>query len=326
VPNECRQSQEVARPPRRLAIAQTVCRPLPPLLGQRLCEVIYPWSVASRHSFDFIVRCQTGSVFEGNTGDFPCWPFGVQGYNTFRNWGIALAIVRNGDTIIEVGANTGTETMGFSDIVSATGRVFAFEPVPCNLDRLENNLRLNNTRNVLILPFALGDRRGVASFGLPAKRNSGVGHLDGNAEADNTIQVKIETLDDMADQIGESKLIVMDAEGAEILVLRGGRKYIQKYMPVVVVEAHRRLLDRMGFSLEALYREIVELDYEVFQIATFGLRRIRPRVPLERYQGDWVGVPSGRVQTVKKIRSSLRKCLFLPCIAGLNPMTAGARR
>ena len=61
------------------------------------------------------------------------YPFAVHGYFYCTAWGITLAIFAPGDTIVEVGANVGTETIGFSDIVGRSGRVIAFEPVPANI-------------------------------------------------------------------------------------------------------------------------------------------------------------------------------------------------
>mgnify|MGYP001460480885 CR=1 FL=1 len=45
---------------------------------------------------------------------------------------IALALVSKGESIIEVGANIGTETVYYSDIVGSHGNVYAFEPFPPN--------------------------------------------------------------------------------------------------------------------------------------------------------------------------------------------------
>ncbi len=313
------------RPPWRLVLAQTICRPLPPFLSQRVRAVLYPWSAALRHSFEYVVRCQTGSLFKGNTGDFTCYAISVHGYNTFRNWAIALGITQPGDTIIEVGANTGTETMGFSDIVGPTGKVFAFEPVPRNLNVLTENLGLNHATNVKVYPIALADRPGTAKFQLPTAANSGIGRLDSGTDSEGTIEVKLERLDDLAEEIGPSSLIAMDAEGAELLVLRGGRKYIERFMPVIILEARQVLLERMGLSLEALRGELAGLGYEILLIDKVGLKEIPSGAGIEAHQGDWLCVPAGRRKLVSSVQSSLRKCMFLPCISGLNPMTASAR-
>ena len=317
--------QERSPVPLRLSLARVLCRALPPVLGQRLRSIVYPWNTALRHSADYVVRCQTGSLFKANTGDFTCYPMSVHGYNTFRNWAIALAVVRPGDTIIEVGANTGTETMGFSDFVGPSGKVIAFEPLPRNLKMLDVNLRLNKTRNVTVLPLALGNKQGTAEFHLPTSTNSGIGYLKPGGGSGDAITVEVETLDNLADRIGPSKLMAMDAEGAELLVLQGGRKYVSRHKPIVILEAQKVLLDRLGLSLAALRDELTGLGYELFLIERWGLKRLSPTVPLEQYQGDWLCVPGGGGGAVEAIRSSLWKCALMPCIPGFNPMTRASR-
>lgn len=145
--------------PVRLAIAQRVCRNLPPLFAQRLRSVIYPFEQASRDDYEFIVRAQTGSIFKNTTSDYHAYPFSVHGYSDWRNWAIALALCSPGDTIVEVGANVGTETIGFADIVGSLGKVYAFEPLPSNLIALEDIMRLNQLQNVTILPSLWSRRR-----------------------------------------------------------------------------------------------------------------------------------------------------------------------
>ena len=44
-------------------------------------------------------------------------------------------MTNNGDVILEVGANVGTETVSYADIVGPDGIVHAFEPVPSNVSR-----------------------------------------------------------------------------------------------------------------------------------------------------------------------------------------------
>lgn len=53
----------------------------------------------------------------GTTRDFHLHVLAIHGYYDWRVLVIAGAICSQGDTIVEVGANVGTETLGFADIV-----------------------------------------------------------------------------------------------------------------------------------------------------------------------------------------------------------------
>jgi FkbM family methyltransferase len=307
----------------RLALAQRICRSLPPVLSQRVRAVLYPWTCALRDSLDFIVTCQTGSLLKGNTGDFPAYPVAIHGYNIIRSLAIAIAECVRGDTVIEIGANTGTETVSFADIVGPSGKVFAFEPLPSNVALLCQNRELNGASNIVVMPFALADRRGKLRFTSPTGTNSGVGHLSNGSDSAAALEVNAETLDEMAAQIGPAKLIAMDVEGAEILVLRGARQYIQRYRPTMIMESDPRLLARIGFSSGDLYGAIAEMGYEVFEIGKFRLRKLE--IDSLGRKSDWLCVASERASTVQRIQASLWKCLLMPCVVCMNPVTAVGR-
>jgi hypothetical protein len=87
----------------------------------RVRKRLYPAARALQDDHAFAVRAQTGSVLRCRTSDKHAYAFGVHGYNDWRLWAIALATCARGDTIVEIGANVGTETVGFSDIVGPAG-------------------------------------------------------------------------------------------------------------------------------------------------------------------------------------------------------------
>jgi hypothetical protein len=59
-------------------------------------------------------------------------------------------IVSPGDWVIDVGANVGQYTLRLSELVKASGRVFAFEPIPQTFELLAANCLLAPYRNVTL--------------------------------------------------------------------------------------------------------------------------------------------------------------------------------
>src|SRR5579872_6576850 len=313
--------------PFRLSLAQKICRPLPPLISQRVRGLVYPLRCAYRDDFKYIVRSQTGSVFQGSTGDFHGYPFSVHGYYEWRNWAIALALCSPGDTIIEIGANIGTETVGFRDIVGDAGRVFAFEPLPSNFQALRRVLLLNGCKNVNAFPLALGRASGKARFAPPDKKGaSGSGHFAVNGERDSTniIEVECATLDSLSPMIGTARMIFIDTEGAETAVIEGAGEYITRHQPAIVLEASPQLLVRAGSSLEELHVLLKSLAYETFVISRFGLAV--PRKLETAHSANWLCLPAGRQMSVRRIRRFLGACGLLPCVSGLNPLSNSRNR
>jgi FkbM family methyltransferase len=193
---------------------------------------VYPQSLAHRQHHEFTVRSVTGSPFSGTTSDQVAYPFDVHGYFNWRNVAIASAVCDPGAVIFDVGANIGSETVGFSDIVGQRGAVYAFEPYPPNLELLRRNAQQTRSQNVTVFPQALSDRGGEVAFSLPTGENSGSGQVREVEPSDEpadpgVVRVARPTLDSLRTQLRTPRLIVMDVEGHEQLaVLRGAEQLL----------------------------------------------------------------------------------------------------
>ncbi|HEY2771422.1 MAG TPA: FkbM family methyltransferase [Solirubrobacteraceae bacterium] len=307
-------------PSARLRTARMACALLPPLGAQRLRDVIYPRSAAREDDWAFTVRAATGSPFSGRTSDFVGYPMAVHGYFNWRNVAIAGAVCRPGDVIVEVGANIGTETVSFSDVVGANGQVYAFEPFAPNLTVLERNAAQTKHRNVRVMPIALSDHAGEVSFAAPPRENSGVGHLlAGNETPDEASVVSTRTLDSLLGEMGTPRLVVIDAEGHEGAIVAGAREFLRALRPVVVLEVIDELLARSGSSPELIAEWLEELAYDVLRIERLSLQPIRARGPIPR-ASDWIAVPRPSGDSVRRVERMLKRCGLLPCVTGLNPL------
>ncbi len=301
-----------------LTLAQFVCRPLPPLLAHRVRERVYTIGRATADDYPFSVRSQTGSLFHGRTVERHAYYFSVLGYCFWRNLAVALAVCKPGDHIIEVGANVGTETVGFSDIVGAKGKVSAFEPVPANIENLKAALAQINHPNVQIHPYALSDKNAQVRFAAPpSAHKSGIGHILTENDSDEQDVFEVESLRLDSLDLEPAALIFIDVEGAEAEVLEGGRDFIHANQPVLMVEVIPRQLQRAGTSVEALHRIISSLGYEAFSLGRAGLGKPEYDVVAT----DWVCIPTTQRDQAAEIDKMLRLCAYLPCAFGLNPIS-----
>lgn len=311
----------MTRKPFRLALAQKICRPLPPLISQRVRTVIYPQVLAFRDDYEFEVRVLTGSRSTHRTSAFHGYPFSVHGYYEWRNWAIALAVCSSGDHIIEIGANIGTETVGFADIVGKEGRVYAFEPFPNNVKALQEIVTLNGCDQVIVLTQAVGAIGGKVKFVCPPdKHASGIGFVSRADSAGDgpVIEVECVTLDSLQQTLGPCRAIFIDAEGAEVDIMRGGTSYIREFQPVIVCEASPKNLHRAHLGLRDLHEAITALGYKAYRIGRFG---IRDAVLTTSHAANWLCIPLSQQHVLASVRRMIRWCGFLPCIPGLNPMT-----
>jgi FkbM family methyltransferase len=299
-----------------------ICRPLPPIVAQKVRAIVYPFSMARRDDLEVTVRSQTGSSFTGRTADFHSYPFSVQGYSDWRNTAIARALGKPGDTIVEIGANVGTETVGFSDIVGPSGQVHAFEPLPSNVRALERVIEALRHQNVRLHSVALGDRAGVMTFVVPRQRHeSGMGHLlqAGEAVSTSAITVDCATLDDYADTIDRASILFMDTEGEEVRILNGARSFLTRLSPVIVLEASPQHLRRAGFTLKDLRLALLDLGYVPYAIKRFQAAAIESDDMA--HCDNWICVPPAKAASIiKRVNRYLLRCAFMPCVGSLNPL------
>jgi FkbM family methyltransferase len=71
-----------------------------------------------------------------------------------------LSSIKEGDIIIDAGADIGLFSVLAAFKVKEKNRVIAVEPEPNNLKILRENVELNYLKNVIIVPKALYDKPG----------------------------------------------------------------------------------------------------------------------------------------------------------------------
>jgi FkbM family methyltransferase len=69
-----------------------------------------------------------------------------------------LQLLKQGETVYDVGANLGIHAIFMAKHLKNTGRVIAFEPESKSYEALLDNIKLNKLENVTALQLALGDR------------------------------------------------------------------------------------------------------------------------------------------------------------------------
>jgi FkbM family methyltransferase len=174
----------------------------------------------------------------------------------------AAATVRSGDTVVDLGAHVGAYTLRLARLVGATGRVIAVEPDPVHVEYLRRSIADNgfDSRTVLICAAA-SDVTGSARLVRPPHGSSSA-HAwlssDDRAAGDLVPTVR---LDDVLDQ--PARFIKIDIEGAEGLALRGARRVLDTYRPVLLVELHPHLLpDASGETPASLIAGMARAGYE----------------------------------------------------------------
>ena len=210
--------------------------------------------------------------------------------NLFRN------IVKEGDVVVDLGANVGYFTLLAAKLVGSKGKVYSFEPEPRNYGYLLKNIQLNGYDHVIASQKAVADRPGTVKLffcrydtghhtiqkydGIQAYRPDFVDVMK------EFVEVEQVSLDDYFKGIMTPvNVIKMDVEGAEMLALAGMEQLIKRnknlvmlieFFPLLIREMGqppeefaRRLLEDFHFTVS-----VVEHDYSMDKVFSEGHLRI----------------------------------------------------
>jgi FkbM family methyltransferase len=160
--------------------------------------------------------------------------------------------VSPGLTVYDVGAHAGFFTLLASRLAGPSGRVFAFEPRPDNVERLHRNIDANRVTNVDVIPAALSDRSGSAAFVMHESTLEGRLADPGEMSA---ASVRTEAIDALVrDGMAPPDLMKVDVEGAEGGVIRGAARTIDAHRPVMLIEVHSIEAGReVAFAMPCAY-------------------------------------------------------------------------
>jgi FkbM family methyltransferase len=159
----------------------------------------------------------------------------VYGQYYFERNGVAIR-PEPGDYVIDAGAFTGESTIHFAKSVGPNGRVFAFDPVEDHLEVCRLNFSRPGGENIVLLPFAVGDKSIDAPTVRAAQYNPGY-----RASADET-PMAMRRIDDLVidDVIPKIDFLKMDVEGSEMAALRGAEASIRRFRPKLALSIYHK--------------------------------------------------------------------------------------
>jgi FkbM family methyltransferase len=189
---------------------------------------------------------------------------------------VISTLLNPGDTFIDVGANSGFFTLLASRQVGPTGRVLSFEPLPSMRRRIMENLSINGMENVTLYGVALSNSVGEVTFYEGPQGHKGLSSIRPIGEASTILQVPTMQLDDLADKVQSVKLIKIDVEGAEQLVIQGMANLIAQHHPNLIIEITDQYLKPFGHSAQGLSDSLCSLGYRMYKITTKGLIETSP--------------------------------------------------
>lgn len=245
----------------------------------RICEFIRRSVARSAPETPLVI-----SDFQGG-GKFACYLREHMGSQIFFRGAYsqdALALLPSllgpEGVFLDIGANHGEFTVA-AGLASPRGRVIAVEPVTRNQHRLQNNIRLNEFRHVMVIPVALSDKTAELDIYDQSEPyadgtvNEGLTTLFAHSGRAHAVEkVSVCRLDDVYPQWGLERLdlVKLDIEGAELAALRGGEKMLARFRPILIVEIGRESCRAAGHEPEVLAQWLIDHGYRLVRMEDGG--------------------------------------------------------
>ena len=176
---------------------------------------------------------------------------------------------------VNIGSHIGTIALPISKYIT---KVTAVEPFPPNYQHFLEHLKLNNVTNIESFNYAMGNKEEKVFFlDLKNERfrnNSGGMHvvtdddIKKNRLSASLHSKKYSNTIKKFDNLSISKfdIILIDVEGREYEMLKGGEKKISKNRPIIIIEIWdnlKRKKENLETSQEEVFNYIISLGYKL---------------------------------------------------------------
>ncbi|WP_218422522.1 MULTISPECIES: FkbM family methyltransferase [Stutzerimonas] len=183
------------------------------------------------------------------------------------------SVFRGGDVFLDIGANLGWYSLVLGKNCP-TSRIYAFEPIPSTVAVLRKNIQINHLENIEPIAMGMFDKEEELNF-LFAPDVSGAtslkmaGQSRGHASIQNVV-CKTTTLDDFCSSRGVvPDLLKIDVEGAELMVVKGGRKTFEG-IPILLIELLRKWSREFGYHPNDVFEFLNGYGYRAWAFTSSG--------------------------------------------------------
>lgn len=173
--------------------------------------------------------------------------------------------VKEGMTVLDIGANIGYHTLELARLVGEKGKVYAFEPDPNNFRLLEKNIHANHYHNIVTIQKAVSQKSGQAKL-FRSEGHSGDHRLYDSKDGRPTVDVETVCLDEFFSDSQPVHFIKMDIQGAEYEAMLGMSALIKRQNLKILTEYMPALLNKNGVWAETFLKKLTELGLKIYVI------------------------------------------------------------
>jgi len=183
---------------------------------------------------------------------------------------IVKKYVKEGDVVLDIGANIGYYTLLFAQLVGPKGRVFSFEPDPVNFDLLRKSVEINDYQNVTLIQKAVTNKNGKLRLYI-GKGNRAINRIydAGMSDTEDSIEIETTFLDDYFRDQNNIKIdfAKIDVEGAESVVIQGMSSILKRSKNLkIMTELDPFLMKKSGCDAANYMQILLEHGFKIYDI------------------------------------------------------------
>jgi FkbM family methyltransferase len=169
--------------------------------------------------------------------------------------------LKDEDIVIEVGANIGAHSLLIGKLIGKKGRLIAIEPTEYALRKLNRNISLNeDISNITVIDKIISDDeyKGKDIFNSDWSTKS--------TQSPCSIEFYSSTVDKVVEEclLQKVDMLKVDVDGYDFRVLKGAKKTIERFKPIIFVELCQYTLNEKGASISGIFSYLNSFGYKCF--------------------------------------------------------------
>jgi FkbM family methyltransferase len=166
---------------------------------------------------------------------------------------------------VDIGANIGEFILDYFDRKKVK-HITAFEPQIEQIKALKKTIELNSMFNVTLIEKCVSKNTDLINFNLPGRNSTGSGITKSQHDS---ISLKPTTIDtEFNSDTIDNYIFLIDTEGAELDILKGGSDFIKNKFPILIFEYN--YVTRRSFKIDEVKQYLGDM-YEIYRLRKDGM-------------------------------------------------------
>jgi len=208
-------------------------------------------------------------------------------------FGFMIRELKQGDNVIDIGANVGLMTLLLAKVVGPAGSIISFEPGPISFALLKLNTLINGYKNITLINKAVSSTSGIENLYICPTGESdnqvSITDLDWKDEVRIGIPIETVSLDDyfLSENNLKIDFIKIDTQGGEYKALQGMQNLLIRNRDIrLIVEYAPYLPLWKDLEPQSFFRFIRSLGFKIYDLGSGNPELVSDQYLLDTFPKD----------------------------------------